>query len=114
MFYLVKDDFENERAIKLESHRRRNNLIFYGIPEEANETTAKTESILYSFLEDNLKLKEDRISMERAHRLGKRNASGEKPRPIIAKFSFYKNKELALSNSRTLAGTVFGISQDFP
>ena len=35
-------------------------------------------------------------------------------RPIIAKFSFYKNKELILSNARSLAGTVFGISQDFP
>lgn len=52
--------------------------------------------------------------MERAHRLGKRNANGEKPRPIIAKFSFYKNKELVLSNARSLAGTAFGISQDFP
>ena len=109
--------FEKERAIKLESHSRRNNLIFYGVPEEVNETSIKTESLLYSFLEDEMKLKEDDIdgiSIERAHRLGKRNANGEKPRPIIAKFSFHKNKELILSNARSLAGTVFGISQDFP
>ena len=109
--------FEKERAIKLESHSRRNNLIFYGVPEEVNETSVKTESLLYSFLEDELKLKEDDIdgiSIERAHRLGKRNANGQKPRPIIAKFSFHKNKELILSNARSLAGTVFGISQDFP
>ena len=109
--------FEKERAIKLESHSRRNNLIFYGVPEEVNETSVKTESLLYSFLEDEMKLKEDDIdgiSIERAHRLGKRNANGEKPRPIIAKFSFHKNKELILSNARSLAGTVFGISQDFP
>ena len=110
--------FEKERAIKLESHSRRNNLIFYGIPEEMNETSVKTESLLFSFLEDELKLKEDDIdgiSIERAHRLGKRNANGEKPRPIIAKFSFHKNcKELILSNACILAGTAFGISQDFP
>ena len=109
--------FEKERAIKLENHSRRNNLIFYGIPEEMNENSAKTESLLLSFLEDELKLKEDDIdgiSIERAHRLGKRNANVEKPRPIIAKFSFYKNRELILSNARSLAGTVFGISQDFP
>ena len=77
----------------------------------------KTESLLYSFLENELKIKEDDIDgvwIGRAHRLRKRNASGEKPRPIIAKFSFYKNKELILSNARTLAGTVLGISQDFP
>ena len=87
--------FEKERAIKLETHSRRNNLIFFGIPEEVKETSAKTESLLYSFLGDELKLKEDDIdgiSRERAHRLGKRNVNGEKPRPIIAKFSFYKNK----------------------
>ena len=64
-----------------------------------------------------MKLKEDDIdgiSIERAHRLGKRNLNSEKPRPIIAKLSFYKNKELILSNARFLAGTVYGISQDFP
>lgn len=108
---------EKERAIRLESHSRRNNLIFYGISEEINESSAKTEALLYSFLEENLKLREedvDGISIERAHRLGKRNANEEKLCPIIAKFSFYKSKELILSNARTLAGSAFGISQDFP
>ena len=74
--------FEKERAIKLESHSRKNNLILFGIPEEVNETSAKTESLLYSFLGDELKLKEDDIdgiSIEHAHRLGKRNANDEKP-----------------------------------
>ena len=55
-----------------------------------DETSAKTELLLYSILEDKLKLKEediDGISIECAHRLGKRNANGWKPRPIIAKFS---------------------------
>ena len=74
--------FEKERAIKLESHSRRNNLILFGIPEEVNETSAKTESLLFSFLGDELKLKEDDIdgiSIEHTHRLGKRNANDEKP-----------------------------------
>ena len=108
---------EKERAVKLESHSRRNNLIFYGIPEETNESSAKRESLLYSFLEENLKMEEediDGISVERAHRLGKRNANGDKPRPIIAKFTFHKDKEIILSNARFLAGSDFGISQDFP
>ena len=62
--------FEKERAIELESHSWRNNLIFYGIPEQVNETSTKTESLLFSFLEDELKLKEDDIdgiSIGRAH-----------------------------------------------
>ena len=68
-------------------------------------------------MENNLKLKEediDEISIERAYRLGKQNANDGKPRPITAKFTFHKNKEFILSNARTLAGTDFGISQDFP
>lgn len=47
----------------------------------------------------------DRISIERAHCLGKNNTNGEKLHLVIAKFSFYKNKELALSSAHTLAGT---------
>ena len=37
---------EKERAIKLESHSRRNNLIFYNIPEVRQESSATTESLL--------------------------------------------------------------------
>ena len=68
-------------------------------------------------MENNLKLKEediDEISIERGHRLGRQNASDGKPRPIIVKFAFHKNKEFILPNARTLAVTHFGVSQDFP
>ena len=53
------------------------------------------------------------IPIERAHRFGKIRED-KKPRPIIAKFSFHKDKERILSSARTLAGTNYGISQDFP
>lgn len=49
------------------------------------------------------------IPIERAHRLGKVRED-EKPGAIIAKFSFHKNKDCILSR---LAGTNYGISQDF-
>jgi len=45
---------EKERAIKLESPSRRNNLIFYNIPEVRQESSATTESLLYTFLEQKL------------------------------------------------------------
>ena len=107
--------FERERAIRLESHSRRNNLIFYNIPEEVKESTDKTENLVYTFLEEKLNMDEEEasdISIERAHRLGKRKE--DKQRPIIVKFSFHKDKERILSNAFKLAGTGFGISQDFP
>lgn len=109
-------DAEKERAIKLESHSRRNNLIFYNIPEVRQESSATTETLLYTFLEQNLDMAEEEtneIPIERVHRLGKIREDN-KPRPIIAKFSFHKDKERILSSARTLAGTNYGISQDFP
>ena len=107
---------EKERAIKLESHSRGNNLIFYNIPEVRKESSATTETLLYTFLEQKLDMAEeetDEIPIERVHRLGKIKEDN-KSRPIIAKFSFHKDKECILSSARTLAGTKYGISQNFP
>ena len=78
--------FKREHAIKLESRSRRNNLIFYNISEEENESTAMTEDALYIFMEEKLKMEEEEVSnicIERAHPLGKRK-DDNKPRPIIA------------------------------
>ena len=105
---------ERERAIRLESHSRRNNLNFFSIPEIADESFSKTESILRNFLDKELRVADvEDISIERAHRVGKPRSDG-KPRPIIAKFSFFKDKSYVLSKAPTLAGTNFGVSSDFP
>lgn len=108
--------FKCECAIKLESHSRRNNLIFYNITEEENESTTMTEDTLYIFMEEKLKMEEEKASnicIERAHRLGKRK-DDNKPCPIIAKFTFHEDKEHILFIAYKLAGTGLGISQDFP
>ena len=86
---------EKQRAVKLESHNRRNNLNFFNIPEQEDETATKSKSILRNFMEVRLKLnKEDanHISLERVHRVGKPSASEGKPRPLIAKFTFHRDK----------------------
>ena len=112
---LQKDvKMERERAIKLESHSRRNNLNFFSIPEVADESFAKTESTLRNFMDKELRVEEvEDISIERAHRVGKPRSDG-KPRPIIAKFSFFKDKSYVLSKAPNLAGTNFGVFSDFP
>ena len=105
---------ETERAIKLESQSIRNNLIFFNIPEVRQESSATTEFLLYTFLEQKLDMaaeETNEIPIERAHRLGK-IGEDNKPRPIIAKFNFHKDKERILSSARTKAGTNYGISQD--
>ena len=105
---------EKEHAIKLESHSRRNNLNLFGIPEEAEESFASTENILCNFMKQKLKVEDvDEISIERAHRIGKPLSDG-KPRPIIAIFSFFKDKDYVLSQASNLVGTKFGVAPDFP
>ena len=107
---------EKEGAIKLESHSRRNSLIFYNIPEVRQESSAMTESLLYTFLEQKLDMaaeETNEIPIEWAHRLGKIKEDN-KPRMIIAKFSFQNDIERILSSASTLAETNYGISQDFP
>ena len=52
--------------------------------------------------------------IERVHRLGpKKPGNEDKPRPIICRFSSYKDKEHVLKHSFKLKGTRFGISEDF-
>ena len=57
------------------------------------ESSATTETLPYTFLEQKLDMAEEEtneIPIERAHRLGKIREDNEKPRPIIVKFSFHK------------------------
>ena len=86
---------EKQRSVKLESHSRRNNLNFFNIPEENDESFQSTENVLHRFMEVELKVsKKDskEISLERVHRIGKFNSNNSKPRPLIAKFTFHKDK----------------------
>ena len=63
-----------ERATKLPSRSKRNNLIFYNIPELRQESSATTETLLHQFLEQNLD-KAEEIPIEQAHRLSEVRAS---------------------------------------
>ena len=85
---------ENERKNeRLESQSRRENLKFYGLDENRKETWEESENKVRNYIAEGLNIDESDIKIERAHRLGG-NKSGT--RPIIAKFSFYKDKEKIL------------------
>ena len=79
-------------------------MNFFSLPEIPDEFFAKTESILRNFMDKELRVEDvEDISIERAHRVGKPRSDG-KPRPIIAKFSFFEDKSYVLSKAPTLAG----------
>ena len=73
----------------LESQSRRNNLVFPSFEESGDETWEDCESKIKTYMSDDLSLDPGNVVIERAHRLG----NGNKPRPIIAMFLSYKDKQ---------------------
>ena len=44
----------------------------------------------------------------------KSDSNNSKPRPLIAKFTFHRDKEFVLSKAKNLRGTNFAVARDFP
>lgn len=106
---------EHEARLKLETHSRRSNLKFYGINEREKETDEQCEWALRDMVNTHLGI--DDFSIERCHRLGprqKQSSSGNKGRPIIVKFSFFKERENVWEKKTSLQGKRFMIREDFP
>lgn len=100
----------------IQSQSMRNNLIFSNIPEDANEKPEVTESKLRAFLVEKLRMAQDaveQIQFDRVHRFGNRTNSMIYRR-IVAKFSFYKQREDVRKLRKNLEHTEFYISEQFP
>ncbi|XP_065281208.2 uncharacterized protein [Dermacentor albipictus] len=96
-----------------ENQSRRNNLIFYGLPESTgSEAIAQAEQLIIKHCHDHFNICIEPKEIERAHRLGHRTGTN-RHRPIIAKFTFHKTKEFILSNGRKFKGTSFSVGEDF-
>ena len=111
-----------DKCNNLESQSRRQNLRFFNINEDTKETWDQTEGKVRSYIADDLEIDSRDIQIERAHRLPGRNS----PRPILVKFSFYKDKDRILqkykeksrahrqqASSADTSKTVY-LSEDFP
>nr|XP_037275470.1 uncharacterized protein LOC119168169 [Rhipicephalus microplus] len=100
------------RVDDAENRSRRNNLIFYGLPDpNPSEKFSNSEEILINHCRGHLNFTLDPKLIERAHRLGRHRHDHK--RPIIVKFTFLKTKEEILSNGRKLNGTKYSIGEDF-
>lgn len=92
----------------------RDNLVFSGIPEQAEEDPDK---MVTGFITKNLKLPMEtvkNIPFCWVHLLGEKKADSRQPRPIEVKFEHYKQKMLVKSHSRELKETDFGMNDQFP
>lgn len=95
----------------IENRSRRNNLLFFGIPDSGKETWDDSEAKVIQLCTDKLGVTVNPSSVERAHRIGKHTV--DKPRPIIVKFGLFKDKQRVLSAALKLKGTNISISEDY-
>lgn len=120
---LEKVDELERRLIKQECYNRRNNIKFFGVKDDKLETPRDTEQVLRQFLRKEMKIPNDvleDIEFERVHRIPTRPKEAQEntkqqPRPIIAKASFYQDKEFIKRRIKFLPkGRKYGVADDFP
>ena len=108
------------RQIKQECYNRRNNIKFFGIKNSDKESVKDTEEVLRHFLHKEMNIRQDdldQIQFERVHRIPTKPLADKKPypRPIIAKVSFYQDKEFVKSHIKNIRkGAKYGVADDFP
>ena len=104
------------KTVDLEDRSRRNNVVFFNIPEVTEENVRENcEEKITKILEEKQFFNSDyEAFIDRAHRIGpKRNQSNERPRPIIVRFTYFKDKQHVIQNGKKLKGTRIGVSEDF-
>ena len=111
----VKQKSIETKLIDVQWRSMRENLIFTGVKEETDENPEMT---LRTFMSETMKIN-DEVPLDRVHRLGKikQPQPGEeaKPRPLIAKFERYRDKEMVRMAAPTaLEGTDYGVREQYP
>ena len=110
----------HSKQLYAEAYSRRENLKFFGIPETETTSSAEkdggdTHKVLCQFINNVLGFEDpaNRIEFQRVHRIGK--VKPEKPRPIIARFLRFSDRERVLRAGFQLnKDTGFKILEDFP
>ena len=107
----------------IENQNRRNNIKLIGVPESDTgvESWDESEEIVKSKVKEALKI-EDNLVIERAHCVGQRKqfytrrdgtVVPAKPRPIVAKFQSWKQKEAVIKEPRKLKPQDVKFVEDF-
>lgn len=81
-----------DKVDDLENRSRRNNVRFTGIPEGAEKEHGGAENFIEKFVKEKLKVEISSSSIQRAHRVNVGKNTNQ-PRPIVAHFWNYKEKE---------------------
>lgn len=103
----------SDKASDLEDRSRRNNVVFFNIEEEADENC---DTIVLDLLKSRGFFGADyTLELDRAHRLGKKRPESDnnRPRPIIVRFVFFKDKDLVIKKSKLLKGSDVVVREDY-
>ena len=98
-----------ERQIKQECYDRRSNLLFGNIAESTPEDC---ETLVKHFITNLLGLDCENFRFDRVHRHGTNPIKG-KPRPIIARFCYFQDRQQVWQRRDKLAKTNSWIAEDF-
>ena len=118
-----------EKLLEMESRSMQNNLLFFGIDERAENLHDRsyredTELLLKRFIENEITFEEGdsldpyAIKFERVHRLGRprfdRNGRLLRPRPIVAAFANFKERECVRRSSSSIKDKTYSVREQFP
>ena len=97
MKFLLSDKVENleKTADDKEQYSHSNYLLIHRLNERKTEDTAK---IVLDVISNRSNIEMCQVSIERSHRLGKRNGPGQKPQAIIVKFTRYNDRHHVFGN----------------
>lgn len=102
-----KIEMMGKQVDDLQCRSKRNNLLFYGMDREEDETNERCEQRLQDLFTDKLELAEN-VEFDRVHRISSKPNS-----PLIARCVFYKDKVKVLKAKRNLKGSNIFIGEDF-
>ena len=103
-----------EEVNHLNNYSRKNNLVIRGITEKKDENC---NELIRNFLKNNLQLSAecvDSLQIARSHRLGGPPPPGQKwVRPIIMRFSYYRDRQVVWNARAKLAKSNLTLSENF-
>lgn len=111
-----KQKASDDKLMDVQWRSMRENLIFSGIPETElrRGEHENCESLVKEFIRNQMRIERE-IEFDRVHRLGRYMQNQRYPRPIIAKFTYFKDKEhVRQAAPRTLIGTRYSVNEQFP
>ena len=103
--------FKKILVLDLRYKSMNNNLVLYGVTDAPKGEQESCETIVCNIIRTNLEIEEE-IQLERAHRLGRKH--DQRPRPIVAKFNRYPQRELVRKTASKLKGTSISLGEQFP